>query len=160
MRKAFTLMEVVITIALFAILVLGVSQLYLVFGRTITEQSGAIRVTLGGSALMDAVRSAGLQASHVVATHTFSGTPLASGATVALFELPAVNASGSVIANTYDYVGIYAEGAQAYRVVDGAPGSVRLSGKKRLTDALDALSFTYDNASFSAVTSFIAEATT
>lgn len=160
MQKAFTLIEVVVTIALFSILVLGVSELYLAFGRTITQQNATIRVTLGGSALMDAVRSAGLQAGHIVAAHTFSGMSLTSDSTTALFELPAVNASGSIIANTYDYIGIYASGANAYRVTDGAPGSVRLSGRKVLTDALDALSFTYDNSSFPAVTSFTAEATT
>ncbi|MDP1689993.1 MAG: hypothetical protein Q8L52_02205 [bacterium] len=156
----FTFIETVITIALFIVLVLGVSQLYIVFGRVINQQSSTIGVTLGGSAIMDAVRTAGLQAGHVVAMHTFSGVNHISGSTTALFELPSIDGSGAIIVNTYDYIGIYATGTSAYRVIDGAAGSSRVSGKKLLTNALDALNFTYDAPSFPSVTNFIVDATT
>lgn len=156
----FTLIEVVVTVALSAILVLAIVQLYVVYGRVITLQQSSINIALGGGGIMDAVHSAGLQADHIVTAHAFSGVDYNSGTTMAIFELPAIDASGAVIAAAYDYIGITASGTSAYRFVDAAPGSSRISGTKRLTGALDALNFSYDNASFPLVTSFTADATT
>lgn len=160
MRRGFTLIEVVITVALSLVLVLAVAQLYLVYGRSILSEQSSIDVMLGGGSIVDTVQAAGLQADHIVASHTFAGTNYNSGPTTILFELPAVDASGSIIANTYDYVGVYASGTEVYRVIDAASGSTRASGSKRLTGVLNALLFTYDNANFPAVTSAIVDATT
>jgi prepilin-type N-terminal cleavage/methylation domain-containing protein len=158
--SGFTLIEILITIALFAILMFGISQLYLVYGRAVTLQESSIGIALGGSSIVDAVRTAALQAGQVVATHTFSGVVYESATTTAIFELPAVDTSGAIITNTYDYIAISASGSNVYRIVDAASGSARLSGEKRLTGALGELSFTYDNASFPSVASIIVDATT
>ena len=80
--------------------------------------------------------------------------------TTVIFELPSVDASGSIIAGTYDYVGIHASSTEAYRLVDAAPTSSRVDEKKRLTNVLDAVSFSYDDANFSLVTNITASATT
>lgn len=160
MRRAFTLIEAVITVALSVVLVLAIAQLYIVYGRAIEFQQSSIAITLGGSSIMDAARSAGLQARHVVASHTFSGIEHASGTTTAIFELPAVDASGAIIADTYDYVGIATSSTNAYQLVDAAAGSVRVSGQKKLTGNLNAISFTYDNQDFSLVKSITIDATT
>jgi len=156
----FTLIEVLITIALFAILMLGIVQLYVVYGRTIELQQSSVGVALGGSSILDAVRAAGLQASNVIAAHTFSGISYNSGTTTALFELPAIDSSGAILANTYDYIGIYASSTSAYRIVDAAPGSSRVSEEKQLTSVLGALTFTYDNPSFPSVARITVDATT
>ncbi len=160
MARGFTFIETLITVALFAVLVLAVTQLYVVYGRIISFQGSSLNISLGASGVVDAVRTAGLQADHVVASHTFSGTVYNSGTTTAIFELPSVDASGAVLTNTYDYVGIYASSTNVYRVIDAAAGSARVSGTKQLTSALNALSFTYDNASFPLVASLTVDATT
>ena len=160
MSRAFTLIETLITIALFAVLMLAVTQLYAVYGRIISSQGSTLTVALGASGIIDAVHVAGLQADHVVATHAFPGISLDSGTTTVVFELPAIDASGAVLPNAYDYIGIYASGTDAYRVTDAASGSARASGTKRLTDVLEALLFTYDNISFPSVASLTVSATT
>lgn len=160
MSRAFTLIETVITVALSALLMLAVAQLYVVYGQVILFQKSSIDVALGGSNIIDATRTAGLQAKQVVASHTFSGIGYSSGVATAIFELPAIDASGALILDAYDYVGIYASGTDAYRLVDAAPGSARLSGRKLLTNVLGALDFSYDNPSFPSVTSVTVNATT
>lgn len=160
MSRGFTLIEIVITIALSVILMLAIAQLYVVYGRVITFQKSSIDVALGGSSIMDAARAAGLQARHIVAVHTFSGIEYTSGTTTAIFELPAVDASGAIIAGAFDYISISASDTNAYHLTDAAPGSARLSGEKRLTGVLDALSFAYDNSDFPSVTSVTVDATT
>lgn len=156
----YTLMEVVVTTALFAVLALGIEQLYVVYGRIVTLQTASIGVALGGSAIMDAVKSAGQEADHVVAAHAFSGVTYMSGTTTVVFELPSVDASGTVIPNSFDYVAVSATGTSAYRLVDAAAGSARPPGTKLLTSLLASLSFSYDNASFPSVASVTADATT
>jgi len=158
--RGYTLVEVLITVVLFTLLVLGITQLYVVYGRVISLQTSSIGIALNGSSIIDAVRAAALPADHVVAAHTFSGVGYTTSADTALFELPAIDSSGAVIPNAYDYVGIYASGTNVYRVIDAAVGSVRIAGTKRLTDALGALSFTYDNADLTLVTNVVVDATT
>ncbi len=160
MSRGFTLIEVLITIALSVILILAIEQLYIVYGRVIVFQKSAIEVAHGGNSIMDAVRAAGLQASRVVETHAFSGVTYNSGTTTVLFEIPSVDASGAIIGGSYDYIGIYASSTNVYRLTDAAVGSTRVSGEKRLTGVLDALSFWYDSSSFPSVTNVIVDATT
>lgn len=160
MHRAFTLVEVLITVALFAVLMFAVTQLYIVFGRVIVFQKASIDVALGGSSIMDNIRLAGLQADHIIASHVFSGISYNSGTTTAIFELPSINSSGSIIPGAYDYIGIYSSGTNAYRIIDTASGSARTGEYKQLTGVLNALSFTYDNPDFTLVTNVTANATT
>lgn len=160
MSRAFTLIEVVITVALFAIVMLGTAQLYVMYGRIITSQKSTITAALGGSSIIDATQEGARQADQVVATHIFSGVSYNSGTTTAIFELPSYDASGTIIANTYDYIGISASSTSVFRLVDAAVGSSRVSGKKQLSAALEALSFTYDAPTFPLVTSVVVDATT
>lgn len=160
MSRAFSLIEVLVAAALSAVLLLAVARLYVVYSRVMIAQKSSIETALGASGILDATRVAGMQARQVVAAHAFSGANYSSGPTTAIFELPAVDASGAIVGGAYDYVGIHASGTEAYRLVDAAPGSSRISGEKRLTAALDALSFTYDNPSFPSVTSVTVSATT
>jgi len=159
-HRAFTLIEVLITVSVSLVLMLAIEKLYVVYGRVIISQKSSLEVALGGNKIMDAARAAGSQARQVVATHSFSGMSYDSSTTTAIFELPAVDASGTIIGGTYDYIGIHASGTVAYRLVDAAPGSARVPGEKRLTNVLDALSFSYDSQSFPSVTSVFVEATT
>ncbi len=160
MTRAFTLIETVVVIGLSVALVVAIAQLSLLFGNTIALQNASIGNLLGANTITDAVRTAGLQADHIVANHAFSGFQRSTGTTTVIFELPSVDVSGSIISNVYDYVGIYASGTEAYRVIDTGSGSVRHSGTKRLSDVLDTLSFSYDASDVSLATSVLLEATT
>lgn len=160
MKRAFTLVEVVITVAVSVILMLAIAQLYVVYGRLITSQNAYINVVLGAGSIMDSFRLAGLQASRIAVSHTFVGVGYTSGASTVIFEIPSVDSSGSIITGTYDYIGIHASGTDAYRLVDAAVGSSRVTGQKRLTNALSSMIFTYDNADLSLATNVIANATT
>ena len=160
MSRAFSLIEVLIAAALSAVLMLAIARLYVVYNRVVLVQQSSIKAALGASGIVDAARSAGMQARQVVAAHTFAGANRSSGTTTAIFELPSIDASGAIVGGAYDYIGIFASGTEAYRLVDAAPGSSRSSGEKRLTDVLDALSFAYDNVDFPSVTSVTVSATT
>lgn len=160
MSRAFTLIEIVITIALFIIVILGMSELYIVYGRVITAQQSVIKTALDGSTIMSTTQLAAQQAEGVIASHLFSGIQYDSGTTTAIFELPSYDSSGTILAGVYDYIGISSSGSNVYRITDAAPGSARESGTKLLTNALGEIRFTYDAPTFSSVTSVIVDATT
>lgn len=157
--RGFTIVETIVTIAVFVIFIIAVTQLYVLFGRTITSDQSALDIALDGSAIIDTVRTAGLQASHVASSHTFSGVSYASGTSTVIFQLPSVDASGNIIGTSLDYVGITASTTNVYRLIDAAAGSVRPSGTKQISNTLGALQFTYDNVSFPLVTNVIIDAT-
>jgi len=160
MRRAFTLIEVIVVIAISAVITLATVQFYIVYGRVIISQKSAIEVALGGSNIIDAVRSAGLPASHIVASHVFAGTTYNTGATTAIFEIPAADNAGAVILGAYDYVCIYALGSIVYRLTDASLGSARTSGQNQLTNVLGELRFTYDAADYTLAKSVVVSATT
>ena len=58
--RAFTLIEVLITIALSVILMLAIERLYVVYGRVIIFQKSAIDVARGGDSIMDAGGAGGV----------------------------------------------------------------------------------------------------
>lgn len=158
--KGFTLVEMLITVALFAIIMLATTQLYSVYGRMITLQTSSLGASLSASAIANAAHRNGLEARHIASTHLFSGVTYTSGTTTIIFELPALDAAGIPIANIYDYVGVYASSTSVYQVIDIAPESSRMIVAKQLTNVLDTLHFTYDTPDFASVTSFIVDATT
>lgn len=160
MIRAFTLIEVLVVLALTATLIAATSYVYAEYNKAYPFVEASLEVTGGASAIVEEVREAGLQATRFVGTHTFSGTLRTSSATTTIFELPAINASGATIAGSYDYIGVYASGTAAYRTIDAASASVRASGTKKLTAVLQNLLFTYDNSSIPQATSVVVEATT
>ena len=139
---------------------LAITQLYVMYGRVIESQQASIEMMLGGSSIMDTARAAGLQAGQVVASHSFSGTTYATGATTVVFELPAVDISGGIVPGAYDYIAVFSSGSNVYRLVDAAAESARISEQTLLTDVLGALSFSYDNPDFPSATRVTVDATT
>ena len=64
-----------------------------------------------------------------------------------------MNASGDIIANTYDYIGFYLSGTDLYRAIDANVASARVSGTKKVALLVNSLAFTYDNADLTKTTS-------
>jgi len=160
MSRAFTLLEVLITIGVSVVLMAASIQLYVVYGRAILYQKSAIEGTLGGSSIMDTTRATGLQAGRIVTSHIFSGTTYLTGAETVIFELNSLDSSGNSIPDRYDYIAFYATGTRVYRIVEAGTGSVRVPGRTQLTNVLGELRFTYDNADYSLATNVTVSATT
>lgn len=160
MNRGFTLVEVVISVALFAVLMTAVVNVAIFYWDTFAREKEAVDVQVSANAIMDAVRDAGLQADRFT-SHSFAGVPYASSASSVVFELPAVDSSGSIIANAYDYVAVYGSGTEAYELADLSDESARpLPPSKKISDTLSSLVFTYNNADPGLATSVTADATT
>ena len=140
----FSLIEVVVAVAVFVIVILGFFGLYDGYIRTFNTQQAQFIVTTSASALMNEVTTMVLQADRVLSAHTFSGTAYTSGASSLVLELPAIDSSGNILTG-HDYVVFYVSGNAAYRLFEADAASNRRSGLKQLSDAVNSLIFTYDN---------------
>jgi prepilin-type N-terminal cleavage/methylation domain-containing protein len=151
LSAGFSLIEVIVAMAIFLILSLALLSLYQAFGslyglgRAQFSAVGGVRVPL--AEVVEYVS----QAYRVVASQDFSGTLYTSNSSTLVVQIPAVDANDRVVANSWDYAVFYKNGARAYRQLQPAAESARSGGTRQLTDVATSLQFSYDNADFSLV---------
>lgn len=158
--RGFTLIEAVITMGVSVVALLALVNLFFVFNSIYGYQQAFIATARSAGTTLNAIEAAVLPAGGVLASHTFSGTDYASATSTLVLELPAVAASGAIVAGAKDYVAFYAASSTLYRLVLADPQSVRASGLTKLTTTLSALSFVYNDSDFTKVTRVAADLTT
>jgi prepilin-type N-terminal cleavage/methylation domain-containing protein len=144
--SGFTLLEVLIALALALIIFSAMTTIYIRYGSYFASQTAAVSVGETAAISLNELSELVPQADTVVSSRTFSGTTYTTGATTLILELPSVSSTGDVIASTYDYVVFYVKNGILYRTMEIGSGSIRHAGTKLLTDKLGAVSFIYDNA--------------
>jgi prepilin-type N-terminal cleavage/methylation domain-containing protein len=140
----FTLVETIIVIALSTILMLIVASLVYTFSTASSYEQAVVGSSGSTSAVMHELEALVPPASAVLASHTFASGTYTSSATALVLQIPAVDASGAVVAGAYDYAVFYTVGATAYRLLETSVSSARTPGLKTLGMNLGAVSFTYD----------------
>jgi hypothetical protein len=152
MTRGFSLVETVIVAGLSSAMMVALGCLIYNFNITSSYQKTFMQSSNSASTIMREVASLTIPASAVLQTRTFSGTPRSSSSTVLVLEIPSIDSSRNVIANTYDYVVFYVVGTNAYRLIEKNVLSTRLSGTKQLSSTVKSLTFTYNDADFTKVT--------
>jgi Tfp pilus assembly protein FimT len=150
--RGFTLVETIIVVALFTVMLFALFDFFINYNATYLHEEAVVKTASSAGALVNEVARMAAGAGQVLPSRTIDGVTYASGTSTLVLELPAVSASGAVVVGAYDYVAFYAEGASAYRVIEADGASTRTSGRKRLSDTLSSLLFTYDSPSFPDVT--------
>ncbi len=151
-HNGFTLIETVLVIGFYVVVLLALTNAYLMFTRLYAYQQTFVPVAQSAGDALDAITAAVLPASHVLAQYTFSSTTRSSNVTTLVLESPSITSSGSIIAGTYDYIAFYLSGADLYRITAIGAGSVRVAGTKRIGSMVNSLTFVYDNMDFTLVT--------
>ncbi|MBU6490899.1 prepilin-type N-terminal cleavage/methylation domain-containing protein [Patescibacteria group bacterium] len=150
-RRAFTLIETLIVIAVSTSVVLALTLLIYNFNAISAYQQMSEQSSGSAGALIGEIDSLALPADAVLQTHTFSSATYTSSSTVLVLEIPSIDSSGDVIANTYDYAAFYTVGTNAYRILEANTLSKRVSGTKQLSSTVSMLTFTYSSADFTQV---------
>ena len=151
--RAFTIIELLIAISISTIMILILTNTYLGYMRTYNTQQTYISLARSTSSIMNIATRAAQQAKGITYSHTFGGTNYTTGSTTVIFQLPSIDVSGNAIAGTYDFIGIYASGTDAYTAFDQGSGSVRGGRTAVLTSHdLSDLTFIYSNADPTAAT--------
>jgi prepilin-type N-terminal cleavage/methylation domain-containing protein len=145
-ERAFTLLEVLIVLAITALMFMALITIFIRYNSYFVEQRARITVGQSAAVSMNELHRLSLQADAVVVSHAFGGTTYTSGPSTLVLELPSITSSGDIVDGAHDYVVFYASGTTLYRMFDIAGASARSGGTKALTTALEHIAFTYDNA--------------
>ncbi len=141
--RGFTLVETLIVVAVVAILGGAIASMWIGYNNFFAVEEAQVDAAGSAARVVSHVETAAMQASGVVASHTFSGTTITSTSTALVLQLPSIDSSGNIISNAYDYVAFYASSTDAYEATDPAAGSTRVAGTVALSDALQSLAFNY-----------------
>ncbi len=144
--------EVLVVTFLLAILVtLGVG-IFLSNNKFYENESGKVLNNNATREAADRINEYTRAATKFAASRVYDGVNYATGATVLVLEIPAINSQGQIISGIFDYVIVAQDPNAANRlilIVDPHPSSLRLPRFHELTPALTSLSFTYDNSDLS-----------
>jgi hypothetical protein len=105
-------------------------------------------ITIGDSArqAVKELQNVALQANQIMTSHSFSGTTYTTGQHTLVMEIPSVDSSGNIVSGKHDYVVFYLTGNNFFKLVQADAVSNRSSGQNQISDAVSALTFTYNNA--------------
>lgn len=151
MMRAFSLIETVIVIAISTVMMLTLGfVIYQLNGSVAYEQTVA-QSSGSASAIMREINSLTVPADAVLGAHIFPSATYTSSATALVLEIPSIDPSGNIIANTYDYAAFYTVGTNAYRLLAANTASKRSSGTKQLSSTVMSFTFAYNNTDFTKV---------
>jgi type II secretory pathway pseudopilin PulG len=155
-QKGFSILETVVVIFITTILLLTFYSLFDWHGKVYNYQQAIIRTS--GSA-RDSMQYLSVYTSQSYRVLT-SGAGYNSGPDTLVLQLPAVDNSGEIIASKWDIAVFYASGTQLRLLTMPDPASSRPTLDKQLSDSLQSLVFTYNNAVFDSTTKVTADLTT
>ena len=151
-EAGFTIIEVIITMAIFASIILALLFIFDNFYKTYSVQQSLISVSGSARNAMEEIQNYALPANQVMVSYTFSGTVYNSGANVLVLQIPSIDSTGATITGKYDYVVFYATGSKLHRLALSDASSARAGGLKLLSDTLSGITFSYDNGTLSQAT--------
>ena len=145
-NRCFSLAESVISVAVVIYILAAFLVIYVNYDKFFNRQQ--VQMSIGNSARGAAaeLQSAALQSDKIMSSHAISGTTYTTGAQAVVLELPSIDGSGNIISGAYDYAVFYLTGKSLYRRVQVDADSSRHSEFNKISDAVSALAFTYNNA--------------
>ncbi len=143
-KTGFTLIEMLVVVALSATIMLALSVLFYNFYNLSGYQEASIQSTGSVNTVMRGAESLVLPADAILESHDFSGTLYNSTPSSLVIEIPSTTISGDDVPNTYDYAVIYVVGTDVYRLLETSQQSARIPGMKLLGTSITSLTFSYN----------------
>ncbi len=147
-QKGFTLIELIIVVALFSVISIVLTSLFIGHNRIYRTQTAELDVTGDARTALDDIDSYVRQANRALATYS---TYTATGQ-VLILQIQSVNSSNQLVAGKFDHVVYYLSGNGLFRRVFPDASSVRAGGIKKLANNVNGLTFTPNNANYALVT--------
>jgi prepilin-type N-terminal cleavage/methylation domain-containing protein len=150
-KRGFTLIEMVVVIALMGILLSALFVLYQRHGILYSYEQVLVEVSGSARSSVAEIVEAGAQAQRVIASRTVNGVSRTSNATTVIFELPSIDAQSQAVSGAFDYIVFYKDDNDFWMDAEMNAQSVRKVTKKKLSSSMSALTFSYDNVNFTLV---------
>lgn len=146
LSKGITLIELLIGLAVFAILILFLANFFNSYYDSFSNLQASNSVSQSTAILINSASNAIRQASSIVDSKVISGNTYTSDATTMVLELPSIDASSNVISGKYDYMVFYLNSGNIHWLISPDASSSRKSVSQVISSYITSLTFTYDNA--------------
>ncbi len=140
-------METMVVVAIMSLLLLIITQIFALNYRILEQQSARSDNETGAILAARAISQATRGADSVLASYTIGGTLYTSSSTVLVVKMPAINASGNVIENAFDYTAFYRDPLKNTFIkaaTQADANSIRRSGTRLMTAYNQTLIFRYN----------------
>jgi prepilin-type N-terminal cleavage/methylation domain-containing protein len=137
----FTLMEMVVSIALIGLLMVALTQFFLGSTQIYRTQNAELDINMTGRTALDDVDNYVRQAVQVQSTYL----TYATDEETLILSIPSISSSSQILAGHFDTVVYYLVGTSLYREVVPDSLSSRLAGTRLVGSYISLLTFTYDN---------------
>jgi len=146
-NSGFTLLEIVIALAIFVIIALVIASAFVSHYRLFNFSSVQSDLKSQSISILDRISRVANESSAIAASHDFGSLTLTSTSTTIVFQLPAKDASGNIILSTYDYIAFNKSTTSTilYEYVDAAAGSIRKTAGKTLSTIVANVIFRYNS---------------
>jgi Tfp pilus assembly protein PilW len=148
-KPGFSLIEAIFASAILIFVLGALVVLYVNFYKFYNRQQVEIKIGDSAREAAKELQSTVLQADQIKASHNFSGTTYTTGQHTVVLEIPSFDSSRNIVSGKYDYAVFYITGKNLYRLVEVDAASSRPSGLNQISDAVDTITFTYDNSDLS-----------
>lgn len=160
LQNGFTLIEMLVVVFLTSVILLGLFSLYEWHGKMYSYQQAVVRVTQSSRNTMQTLSTYVSQSYQVATSTVVQGVTYTSDADSLVLFLPSIDSTGNVVAGKTDTAVFYSSGTDAFVSFQPDVASSRTAiAKKQLSDSLQSLTFTYNNASTTQVTQVTAAVT-
>jgi len=147
-NKGFTLLELVISIAILAIISLTLTTIIIRYGIHYQKQQTEVQANLSNRFVLDEISTRIRESRTIADQTTVDGQIYTTGANTLVLKALSIDANGNTIAETFDYIIFYQDSTQTTKFIKKvAPNALskRLSVNQVLTANLKQITFTYDN---------------
>lgn len=144
-KKGLTLIEVQVALAIAVLTFMAASSLYIFYWRTIETGNAVLDIYSSSRIAMGWMAKDIRMASQIVPNHSSYTT---SDSSIVL-QVPAINATGSVIASHYDYIIYRLQSSNLYRIIEKDASSSRLNENRIVARYCSSLTFSSDGVTLS-----------
>ena len=147
-QRAFSLIEIVIVIAIVGVCGLVIADLFIGHNRLYKTETAELNITGDARESLDDVDNFVRLANRTLSSYS----TYTAGPQVLILQIQSINASNQLIAGTYDNVVYYMVGSNFFRQIFPDAASSRIATTKKLGSNVNSLVFTYNNVNYTLVT--------
>lgn len=153
--KGFTLIEMIIVVALIAVLSVVLVSIFISQNKIYQTQTAELNVTGDARLALDDIDSYVRSAKNTAASYS----TYTAGPQTLIVKIQSIDSQNSLIAGTFDYVVFYLSSSALYRQIFPHASSSRQASTKKLASNVAALTFTYNNANYDLVSEIASDLT-
>ena len=141
------MIELTVSMAVGSVVFMILGAIFIAQGRYFAIEDAIAQTQYNAFQAVDTVGLFVGSARQILSSQAISGTVYTTGTSTLVLELPSIDSSGAIIANTYDYValGLYpTDTSRFFYRIDAAPTSARRDGLYLKASLVDKLIFRYN----------------